>query len=355
MILSVDLFFPARRRALPPAIENPRPAGTPRASGVPAAPGGIPAPPPARRYRLATREAVWAYAFLAIPLIFFLTIRIWPAIQSFGLSLQTWHVNPDMREFVGLQYYREMLNSPKLHRALLNTLKYAVITVPIQMALGLGLALLLSSVQHFRGLFRAIFFAPYITPAAAVAWVWGWMYSVNFGIFNTFLISLDEFVKSLGLSWPSFVPQPFLTSPDQALYAVSAVIIWQNVGFQVVIFLAGLLGIPRMYYEAARIDGANGWQMFRGITFPLLNPVITFSAVISTIASLQLFDQIVNINFTDQGGPVRSTLSIALYMYQEAFGSGRMGYAAAVTVLLFFIILVITLVQIRFLNRKVEY
>jgi multiple sugar transport system permease protein len=223
------------------------------------------------------------------------------------------------------------------------------------MTLGLLLALLLSSVQHFRGLFRAIFFAPYITPAAAVAWVWGWMYSVNFGIFNTFLISLDEFVKGIGLNWPSFVPQPFLTSPDQALYAVSAVIIWQNVGFQVVIFLAGLLGIPRMYYEAARIDGANGWQMFWGITFPLLNPVITFSAVISTIASLQLFDQIVNINFTDQGGPVRSTLSIALYMYQEAFGSGRMGYAAAVTVLLFFIILIITLVQMRFLNRKVEY
>lgn len=323
---------------MPPDIEDPRPV-TPYRS----------------RFGLGARETVWAYVFLLVPIIFFLTIRIWPALQSFGLSLQTWHVNPELREFVGLQYYRELFSTPRFFKALTNTLKYAVITVPISMALGLSFALLLTSVQHFRGLFRAIFFAPYITPAAAVAWVWGWMYSVNFGIFNTFLIALDDFVKGIGITWLSFTPQPFLTSPSQALYAVSAVIIWQSLGFQVVIFLAGLLGIPRMYYEAARIDGANGWQIFWGITFPLLNPVITFSAITSTITTLQLFDQIVNINFTDQGGPVGSTLSIAVYMYQEAFERHRLGYAAAVTVVLFAIILVITLLQLRFLNRKVDY
>lgn len=311
--------------------------------------------PERRRISLSTREAIWAYAFLLIPLVFFLGIRIWPAIQSFLLSLQTWHVNPDMRQFVGLQYYEEMLRTPRLLQALRNTLLYAAITVPAQLIIGLVLALLLNSVQHFRGLFRAIFFAPYITPAAAVAWVWGWMYNVNFGIFNTFLIQLDQWVKGLGLSWPNFEPQPFLTSPSQALPAVAAVVVWQNVGFQVVIFLAGLLSIPRSYYEAARIDGANGWHIFWNITLPLLNPVLLFSVVISTIASLQLFDQVVNINFTDQGGPLNSTLTIAVYMYQEAFERARMGYAAAVTVLLFAIILVITVIQMRFLNRKVEY
>lgn len=311
---------------------------------------------PARRpLSLSSREALWAYAFLAIPLVFFLGIRIWPAIQSFLLSLQTWHVNPDMREFVGLRYYEEMLQTPRLLQALRNTLVYAAITVPAQLVIGLGLALLLNSVTHFRGLFRAIFFAPYITPAAAVAWVWGWMYNVNFGIFNTFLIQLDEFVRGLGLNWPNFEPQAFLTSTTQALPAVAAVVVWQNVGFQVVIFLAGLLSIPRSYYEAARIDGANGWHIFWHITLPLLNPVLLFSVVISTIASLQLFDQVVNINFTDQGGPLGSTLTIAVYMYQEAFERARMGYAAAVTVLLFAIILVITLIQMRFLNRRVEY
>ena len=321
------------------------------------APAGTP-PTSQNRKRgisLSTREALWAYAFLLVPLIFFLGIRIWPAIQSFLLSLQTWHVNPEMRQFVGLQYYREMLNTPALLQALRNTLVYAVITVPAQLVVGLALALLLNSVQHFRGLFRAVFFAPYITPAAAVAWVWGWMYNVNFGIFNTFIIQLDTFFQKIGMGWLHLEPQSFLTSPEQALPAVAAVVIWQNVGFQVVIFLAGLLGIPKSYYEAARIDGANSWQIFWRITLPLLNPVLLFSVVISTIASLQLFDQVVNINFTDQGGPLGSTMTIAVYMYQEAFERARLGYAAAVTVLLFAIILVITVIQMRFLNQKVEY
>ena len=209
--------------------------------------------------------------------------------------------------------------------------------------------------ERFRGLFRAIFFAPYITPGVAVAWVWGWMYNVNNGIFNAFIIQLDDWATALGLTWLNFEIQPFLQSPRQALASVAAVVIWQGLGFQVVIFLAGLLGIPRSYYEAARIDGANAWQVFWSITLPLLNPVLLFSIVISTIASLQLFDQVININFTDQGGPLGSTLTVAVYMYLEAFERARLGYAAAVTVLLFAIILVITLIQIRFLNRRVEY
>ena len=308
-----------------------------------------------RQLRLATREALWAYVFLAVPLAFFLFLRIWPAVQSFELSLFTWHVDPAQREFVGLGYYREMLADPDLHRALLNTLLYTVVTVPAQLVLGLLIASLLQNVKTFKGFFRAVYFAPYITPAVAVAWVWGWMYSVNFGIFNTLLIDLDLLAERLGLGWVQLEPQPFLTSPSQALYAVAAVVVWQNLGFQVVIFLAGLQGIPRMFYEAAQIDGADGWRLFRHITLPLLNPVLVFSVVISTIVSLQLFDQVVNINFTDQGGPLNSTLTTALYMYQEAFARSRLGYAAAVTVLLFGLILVITLVQLRFFSRRVEY
>ena len=317
---------------------------------------GKPGGRPKKRLNLATREALWAYVFLLIPLIFFLAIRIWPAIQSFLLSLQTWHVNPEMREFIGLKYYKEMFATPRLRQALLNTLLYAALTVPGQIIVGLIMALLLNSITRFRGFFRAIFFAPYITPAVAVAWVWGWMYNVNFGIINTFLIELEELLRGWGWIGENVdFTQRFLTSPKQALGSIAVVIIWQYVGFQVVILLAGLLGIPRAYYEAARIDGANGWQIFWRITLPLLNPVLLFSVVISTITSLQLFDQIVNINFQDQGGPLGSTRSIAVYMYQEAFERARLGYAAAVTVLLFAIILVITLIQMRFLNTKVEY
>lgn len=310
---------------------------------------------PKRRLTLATREALWAYTFLAVPLLFFLLLRIWPAFQSFYLSLFSWHVDPAKREFLGLEQYREMLSNSTLHRALLNTMLYTLIIVPVQLVLGLFIALLLNSVRAFQPLLRAIYFSPYVTPAAAVAWVWGWMYSSNFGVINNLLIEWSIFWENLGLPWLAIDPQPFLSSPRQALVSVAVVVIWQNLGFQIVIFLAGLKGIPRMFYEAAEIDGAGRWALFRNITLPLLNPVIVFLVIISTITSLQLFDQVVNINFTDQGGPLNSTITVALYMYQEAFSRFRIGYAAAVTVLLFAIILVVTLIQLRLTSREVEY
>lgn len=311
--------------------------------------------PRRRGFSLKRQEMLWAYAFLLVPLAFFLFVRMWPALQSFRLSLFTWHVDPAQREFVGLGYYEAMLRDARLRQALTNTVLYTLIIVPAQLILGLGIAMLLNGVERFRSLFRAIYFAPYITPAAAIAWVWGWMYSVNFGIFNNSLVEWSIFVEEIGLPFLAIDPQPFLTSPEQALPAVAAVVVWQQLGFQVVIFLAGLQGVPRIYQEAASIDGANAWQRFWRITLPLLNPVMVFSVIISTIYSLQLFDQVVNINFTDQGGPLGSTLTIALYMYQEAFSRFRLGYASAVTVLLFALILIVTLVQYKLVDRKVEY
>jgi multiple sugar transport system permease protein len=292
---------------------------------------------------------------LAIPLVFFAVIRFWPAIQSFKLSLFTWHVNPERREFIGLQYYETLFNNPAFIQALKNTLMYTVIIVPSAIILGLGIALMLESIIKGRGWFRAIYFAPYITPAVAVAWVWGWMYNRNYGIFNTIIHEWSLFVDKIGLGFLAIPEQTFLTHPKTALVSVAVVVIWQQLGFQVVMFLAGLQGIPKMYYEAAQIDGASAWSQFRHITLPLLNPVFVFVIIMSTITSLQLFDQIVNINFTDQGGPLNRTLSIALYIYQEAFGRARLGYASAVTVVLFFIILIITLVQLRLTQRKVSY
>ena len=312
-------------------------------------------PPGRARLSLAQREAIWAYVFLAVPLLFFAVIRFYPAIQSFRLSLFTWHVDPARREFIGFEYYLDMLTNPVFHQAFKNTLLYALITVPASIALGLGIAILLQAIARGRGLFRAIYFAPYITPAVAVAWVWGWMYNANFGVINNIILSWWEFTERIGMPWLQIDPQAFLRDPEKALYAVAVVIIWQQLGFQVVIFLAGLQGIPRVYYEAARIDGANPWQLFRHVTLPLLNPVMVFAVVITTIYSLQLFDQIVNINFTDQGGPLNRTLSLALYMYEEAFGRARMGYAAAVTVVLFVIILIVTLIQLRLTQRLVDY
>ena len=314
---------------------------------------------PRRRLSLGSREAIWAYIFLLLPLAFFLFFRLWPALQSFQLSFFSWHVDPEQRNFVGLQYYREMYEEftarGPIFNALRNMVFYFFLVVLGQVVLGLTSALLLNSVTRFRSIFRAIFFAPYVTPAAAVAWVWVWMYSVNFGIFNRLLSDWSDWVTGIGLPWLAINPQPFLTSPSQALVSVAVVIIWQQLGFQVVIFLAGLQGIPRQFHEAAAIDGASAWQQFWKVTFPLLNPVLVFSLIISTIGTLQIFDQVVNINFTDQGGPLGSTLTIALYIYQQAFEKFRLGYAAAVTVLLFAIILIVTLIQLKVTQREVEY
>ena len=138
-----------------------------------------------------------------------------------------------------------------------------------------------------------------------------------------------------------------------ALATTAGLVVWQNLGFQVVLFLAGLAAIPRSYYEAAEIDGATGSQAFWRITLPLLNPTIVFSVVTGTIAYLQLFTQVVNLNFTDQGGPLGSTLTVAVYIYQLAFGRFQMGYASAVTVVLFAIILIITLLNL-FLTRRYD-
>ncbi|WP_324715301.1 sugar ABC transporter permease [Carboxydochorda subterranea] len=289
------------------------------------------------------QRALWAYAFLAVPLAFFLSIRIWPAVQAFNLSVHEWNIVGEAQPYVGAANFRELAADPRFARALLNTLQYTVVGVPLQLALGLALAMLLEQVRWLRGLLRAVYFVPYVTPVVAAAWVWQWLYSPNFGAVNGVL-------DLLGLP-----PQPFLNSPEQALYAVVAMVVWQNLGFQVVIFLAGLQSIPRVYYEAAGMDGAGPWRLFRHITLPLLNPTIVFSVVIGTLQYLQLFAQVVNLNFLDQGGPLDSTLTVALYIYQVAFQRFRMGQAAAATVVLFAVMMAVALLQLRFLSRRVEY
>jgi len=292
---------------------------------------------------LGTRRALWAYTFLLVPLLFFLTIRLAPAFSALYISLHEWNIISPSKPFVGLQNFRLLAHDPSFGRAAVNTIRYVLVGIPAQIALGLVLALALRRINRFRGLFRALYFMPFVTPIVAAAWVWQWMYSQNFGPLNGLL-------AALGLPL-----QPFLRSPAQALYAVTAMTVWQFLGFQVVIFLAGLEAIPRVYYEAAAVDGASGWRLFRHMTVPLLNPTLVFSAVYGTIIYLQLFTQVLNMTFGDQGGPLASTLTMVLYVYQLGFQRFKMGEAAAATAVLFAVILVITLLQMRVLSKPVEY
>ena len=296
-----------------------------------------------RGLSLGARRALWAYAFLAIPLTFFVVIRLIPAAWALVISLHRWNIVSADRPFVGLLNFREIWADPLFWKAAGNTVRYVLAGIPAQLALGLGIALLLRKITRFRGFFRALYFVPFVTPIVAAAWVWRWMYTPTFG-------PLNHLLQAVGLP-----AQAFLRPPDQALYAVTAMVVWEYVGFQIVIFLAGLDAIPRVFYEAAEVDGASGWRLFRHITVPLLNPTLVFSIVYSTILYLQLFTQVLNMTFGDQGGPLGSTMTVVLYVYILGFQRFRMGPAAAATVVLFAVILLITVVQLRFFTRQVEY
>jgi multiple sugar transport system permease protein len=295
------------------------------------------------RIRLSTRRALWAYAFLLVPLLFFLIIRLAPAFSSLYISLHEWNIISPEKPFVGLRNFQTLLADPRFATAAVNTIRYVAAGIPMQILIGLGVALALQRINRWRGLFRALYFMPFITPIVAAAWVWQWMYSQNFG-------PLNQFLTAVGLP-----AQPFLRSPTQALYAIVAMVVWQYLGFQVVVFLAGLEAIPRVYYEAAEVDGAAGWRLFRHITVPLLNPTMVFSIVYSTIVYLQLFTQVLNMTFQDQGGPLSGTLTLVLYVFQLGFQRFKMGEAAAATAVLFAVILIITLLQMKVLSKPVEY
>ncbi|MBU7314362.1 carbohydrate ABC transporter permease [Paenibacillus oleatilyticus] len=292
-----------------------------------------------RRLGLKKQRYVFVYTSLLLPLLFFVSIRILPILYSFNVGFREWDMLSEEKPFVGLDNYAALFQDEVFLQALKNTLVYVLAGVPGQVAAGLAVALLLQRIGRLRGLFRTIYFIPYVTSVVAVSWVFRWMLMKN-GVVNGILLSL-------GLD-----PQLFLGSPSQAIYLVIAAMIWQGVGFQMLIFLTGLEGIPRLYYDAAAIDGAGAWQRFVHITLPLLNPVIVFSVVIGSIDYLQSFTQVLNMT---SGGPLNSTVSIVLYIYNLAFKHFNMGQAAAATVVLFALILLLSLLQLKVLSKKIEY
>src|SRR5438876_3707011 len=293
---------------------------------------------------LSQRRALTAYGLLLVPLAFFVFIRILPTLSALQVAFYQWDMLSDERPFVGADNFQRLATDAMFRAALGNTLKYVALGVPTGLVLALAIALALTRINKLAGLFRTIYFIPFITSLVAAGWVWRWLYQPQRG-------SINELLGLIGV--PS---QPFLQSTSQALPSIVAVNVWHDLGFQIVIFLAGLHAIPDIYYEAARLDGAGRWAMFRNITLPLLNPTIVFLAVTSAISSLQVFSQVQNMSAQGTGGPLNSTLSLVLYVYQKAFGGAyQMGYASAMTVVLFVLILTITVVQLRVLSRRYEY
>jgi multiple sugar transport system permease protein len=283
--------------------------------------------------RLAAIPAgVWfvAPALTLIGLFFFL-----PVAASLLLSFTDFDIYAlgrlDRLRFIGLENYRRLLNDPMFWTALKNTLYFVVVGGPLSVLVSLGAALLVNHrLTRFRGVFRTLLFLPVVTTLVAVAVVWRYLYHPRYGFLN----------YVLGLA--GLPPIEWLGDPDWAMPAIILMAVWKNFGFNMVVFIAGLQSIPHRLYEAAEIDGADGWSQFRYITLPTLAPTFLFVTVITLIGYFQLFAEPYVMT---QGGPADSTLSVALLMFQEGFRWWNLGYAAAVAFVLFLIILAGTLIQ----------
>jgi multiple sugar transport system permease protein len=262
------------------------------------------------------------------------------------MSFYDWSPFAEDQEFIGIENYQEVIEdlgktrSPT-RKAFENTVKYIVVGMPIQLILALGIALMLNQLRYFGNVYRVIFFLPFVTSTIAISWVFRILYERQ-GFLNTVLKAF------------SLPAQPFLRSTDQALYAILVVVVWQGLGFAIIIFLAGIKQIPRTYYEAAEIDGANRWQSFWQITFPLLNPSIVYLVVLQSISFLRMFAPVYAMSLQGSGGPRDSTTTVVLRVVREAFDGNNMGYAATLMVFLFGIILVITLLQLALTTRKID-
>ncbi len=291
------------------------------------------------RFSIGHKRAMWAWAFLALPIVFYAGIRFYPTLDAFFMSLTDWNIVGE-RRFIGLDNYRRMAADRQFWTVIANTFQYLAAGVGISIVVSFVVAYFLDRIRFGHALLRALYFLPHITTAVAMAWVWRWFYQpVPVGLFNDILVTLG------------FAQQPFLRSTEQALYAVLAPAIWAGLGFQVVIFLAGLKAIPPSYYEAAEIDGAGPWRILFEVTLPLLRPTIVFLVVVSSIAYLRIFDYVYGMT-NGQGGPLDSTKPLVLKIYETAFGHFEMGYAAAQTVVLFAILLAISLLQMRVLKSR---
>jgi multiple sugar transport system permease protein len=305
------------------------------------APGA--APRKRRGLSLRARREVWAWTFLTPPLLFYLLLRIAPTLWALRMSFYHWQLPSLHADYIGVGNFVALAHDDVFRDALENTAKYVLVGVLAQLALGLAVGLCLTRVVRGAALYRVVYFMPYLTVTTAAGFVFTWLYAPDRGLFN----------QVLGLL--HLPPQQYLNSPAEAIYAVIGFIVWQGIGFYAIIFLAGLENIPRSFYDAAIVDGAGRWQIFRHITLPLLNPTIVLLAVVGTIGGLQVFAQVYALSSQGGGGPLHNTLSMVLFIYQQAFGSFNMGYALAATVVLFLVILLVTVVQLKVFSREVEY
>ncbi|MEQ8676662.1 MAG: sugar ABC transporter permease [Aggregatilineales bacterium] len=286
------------------------------------------------------REVIAAYAFIAPFFLFFLIFVVRAVIVAVRMSFYEWHILRPSRPFIEFQNYLELINDDVWWVALQNTLIFTVITVIGTTVVGLLAAVALIRPVRGQGFFRVLLYMPSLLSVGALGLIWVWLLNNQFGVINYFL-------SFIGLG-----PYNWLGDPNLVLPALSLTTIWWGFGFPMLIFIAGLQGIPEQLYEAARIDGANARQIFFRITLPLLRPTILFVTVTGVISHFQVYGQPF---IMTAGGPGRSSYTVIFYLYQVAWTSFRMGYGAAVAVVIAFIMAAMTTVQFFFFSERVEF
>lgn len=278
-----------------------------------------------------------AYFFLAPALSAIFIFFFIPVISAFVISFTDFDIYAlgdfSTVRFIGFNNYIKLFDDPLFYTALKNTFYFVIMAGPLSIAVSLGAALLLNSkLVKYKSIFRLSYFIPVVTTLVAVAIVWRFIYHPKFGIIN-YILSL------IGIA-----PIDWLGEPSTAMPAIVLMSVWKNFGYNMIIFIAGLQNIPEDLYEAASIEGASGWQKFKSITLPMLAPTTIFISIITMIGYFQLFAEPY---IMTQGGPLNSTLSIVQFMYQEGFRWWNMGYSASIAFVLFFIIMLGTIVQLK--------
>ncbi len=304
-------------------------------------PNVIPSTP--RRGVLRQMRKQWsAYLFLAPTMILFGIFTVAAVIYAFYLSFHEWNILEPAKPFVGLNNYQRLVGDERFGGAIVNTLYYTAASVPLTMGLGLLIALLLNNQIRARGFFRTLFYLPVVTPLVIAAIIWKWVYNGDFGLLNYYLIQLGIIDE----------PLLWLADPNLAMPAVIITSVWKSVGFSMVVYLAGLQSIPEDFYDAAKVDGAVGWQRLKDITIPLLSSTTLFLAVVSVLGAFQVFTEIF---IMTNGGPLGRTTTIVYHIYQTAFKFFDMGYASAMAFGMFAMMFAFTLVQLRVMRGEVEY
>ncbi len=280
-----------------------------------------------RAYRFS--ESLWGYLFILPNLLLVLVFTLIPVFFAFGVSLTDWNIL-SKPSFVGFENYTKIFNDPVARITLKNTLVFTAMSVPLRIILPLLLAVALN--QKIRGLpfYRTCYYLPVISASVAVSMVFLWILDTNYGLLNRSLVAI-------GLD-----PVGWLTNPRIALFSIVIVTVWRGLGFNMIIFLAALQDVPEDLYDVADIDGASGVQKFFYLVIPLISPAIFFTLITGVIDSFQSFDLVYNM--TD-GGPARATYLVGYYIWRQAFDYLHMGYGAALAYLLFFAILLVTILQ----------